>query len=316
MSTLTEEQMATLSPEEQAAITDTEYSPEELAAMQGIITEDGVLVPDDDTDPGIDPVPADPNIPALAPATVKTPDPAPVPPVVADPAPDAMPEPAIPTAKQAPVYQAPAVEDYDNKIKTIADQETALKEQFKDGSIDFDEYSAQQSKLIHDRTALDRQQTKSEIAVEMTAQNQDQLWKSTVSNSLARYAKEDGGIDYHKDADKAGDLDQIVKVLAANPANADRSMEWFMDEGHKRVKALHGLATAPAPTPKETVAEAVAKRTPPVTAVPKTLAHVPGADGPGDIESEFANLDTLEGEALEGAIAKMSAAQRERYARS
>jgi hypothetical protein len=42
---------------------------------------------------------------------------------------------------------------------------------------------------------------------------------------------------------------------------------------------------------------------------------VPGGDGPGDVEGEFAHLDALEGEALESAIAKMSPAQREKFSR-
>jgi hypothetical protein len=55
-------------------------------------------------------------------------------------------------------------------------------------------------------------------------------------------------------------------------------------------------------------------RKPPLDAVPKTLAQVPGSDGPGDVDgNEFSDVDRLTGDAMEAAIAKMSAAQRDRY---
>jgi len=49
-------------------------------------------------------------------------------------------------------------------------------------------------------------------------------------------------------------------------------------------------------------------------AVPKTLAQVPGSDGPGDVGSEFAAVDSLSGDELEDAIARMTPAQRAKYA--
>ena len=71
-----------------------------------------------------------------------------------------------------------------------------------------------------------------------------------------------------------------------------------------------------APVPKrETIQEAIAKRKPPVDAAPKTLAQVPGSDGPGDVGSEFADIEALDGMEYEDAIARMSPAQREKFLR-
>jgi len=131
------------------------------------------------------------------------------------------------------------------------------------------------------------------------------------------------GIDYNKDPARAADLDTFVKALANNDTNSDKPMSWFLIEAHKRVKALHGDVAAPAPTPApapaptaaQAIAAAAAARKPDASAAPKTLAQVPGGDGPGDIAGEFAGLDNLEGDALEDAIARMSPAMREKYSR-
>lgn len=313
MSTLTDEQLATLTPEERLAVTDTEYSPEELAAMQGIIEEDAGHTADPDDDDDGEPDPA-----------AKTPEPAKVEPAKADPA-KVDPDPAADTtpakvesaakvddAPFIPAYKAEAPADFDDRIKEINTQEAALKTQFREGTLDFDEYEDKRGELILQREELNRQRTKAEVSTEMQAQTQDQLWQRSVNSALNRYAAETGGIDYRKDTAKAGDLDLFVKSLAQKPENADKSMDWFLDEANKRVKALHGLE---APKPTDPAADPVARRKPPIEAVPKSLAQVPGSDGPGDVDGEFANLDRLEGDQLEAAIAKMTPAQRERFAR-
>jgi hypothetical protein len=55
---------------------------------------------------------------------------------------------------------------------------------------------------------------------------------------------------------------------------------------------------------------------PPADAAPRTLADVPGGDGPGDVGGEFADVLALDGEAYEHAIARMSPAQRDKFLRS
>jgi hypothetical protein len=103
-------------------------------------------------------------------------------------------------------------------------------------------------------------------------------------------------------------------MFANEPANEDKSMEWFLNQAHKWVmfnRDIKPAKQAPA-DPKKAAAE---KRKPDLSGLPQTLADVPGADGPGDVASEFASLDSLDGEALESAIARMSPTQRERYLR-
>jgi hypothetical protein len=145
----------------------------------------------------------------------------------------------------------------------------------------------------------------------MTTQTAQSQWQTEINKAIARAAKEDG-IDYRTDQAKANDWDQFVRILAARPEHSDKPMDWFLAEAHKRVMALHGVAKGPA-TPADPVADAKNKRKPPIGAVPKTLAQVPGSDGPGDVASEFADVDSLDGWELEQAIARMSPAQRAKY---
>jgi len=73
---------------------------------------------------------------------------------------------------------------------------------------------------------------------------------------------------------------------------------------------MYGIGLVAAPV----VADVKASRKSPIDAAPKTLAQVPGGNGPGDVDgNEFSDVDRLTGDAQEAAIAKMTPAQRERY---
>lgn len=216
-----------------------------------------------------------------------------------------------PTAKEVS-YTAPLPSDYDDQIKAIKDEDAALRQKFKDGEIDIDERDAGLAALAEKREGLVIQRAKAEIAREMSQQSAQRQWESTVATFLTGAAKEEGGFDYRKDDGKRADLDQFLKILADKPENADKPMDWFLQEAHKRVKALHGVAPAPK---RETVEEAVARRRASVSAMPKNLSQVPGSDGPGDVDGEFADIERLEGLEYEAAIAKLTPAQREKFLR-
>jgi hypothetical protein len=303
-----------LTAEEREAFNESEYSAAELEAMKKLAGDDGDY---DDVDDG------DPNEVLDAngkPVTVETPtekageakpDAMAADAAAADTAAKATPEPEPAQDKQL-VYKAALPEDFDTKVKDLSDKSAALRAQFKAGEIDFDAFEEQNATLAQDREALTMARAKAEISQEMTQQNAETQWNNAI-NRLYSNAKTEG-IDYKADQERNAELDQFVKVLANNPAHQDKSMDWFLTEAHKRVMVLNGknisAATQQAdPAPKP----AAQNRNPP--AAPKTIAHIPGGDGPGDVGGEFAHLDSLDGNDLESAIAKMSAAQREKYSR-
>jgi hypothetical protein len=215
--------------------------------------------------------------------------------------------------KFKPQYEASLPQDFDDQVKAVSEESRALAQQFKDGEIDFDEFESKRAELDSKRDELRELKVKAEIATEMSQQSAQQEWTFTVKSFVRATAKSDG-IDYARDEAKRGDLDMFVKALAQDPKTADKEMGWFLEEAHRRVKALHGLGKQEAAAPAGEKKPEKPNRKPPLDAAPKTLAQVPGGDGPGDVGDEFADLDSLEGEALERAIAKMSPAQREKFA--
>ena len=309
MSTLDADALATLTPEEREAIESNDMTPDELAAMQRIAGEDGDDDDDDDDD--------DDSSANAAPVEGKAApsEAADAPAAQADAADTQAPAPA--QARQStPRYEAPLPADYDTKVQELAEREAELKRKFRSGEMEFDDFETQRAELLTERESLTIARTKAEISQEMTAQSAQQAWQNTVNEFLDTALKE-GAVDYRKDSEKMDDLDQFVKTLAAKESNSDKPMSWFLQEAHRRVQALHGL-TAPAPSPSPAPAQAGNKtrRAPPIDAVPATLANVPGGDGPGDVDGEFSDVLSLDGMEYETAIARMSAAQRERFLRA
>ena len=299
MSTLDADALATLTPEEREAIEGSEHSEADLEALKKVAGESDASDDDDgdqdDADDGDD---------DAAPIEGKT--------APAEAAAEDDTEDEAPARQAVPRYEAQLPSDYDDQIKALKDRDAELRQKFKDGEIDIDERDAGLAELSEQRERLLVARAKAEISQEMTQQTAAQQWQNTVNTFLARVAKEEGGFDYRKDTAKAEDLDGFVKMLANKQENADKPMEWFLQEAHKRVQALHGVAPAPK---RETVEDAKVKRKPPVDAAPKTLAQVPGSDGPGDVDDQFADVTALDGWELEQAIARMTPAQREKFAR-
>lgn len=298
MSAFDADALATLTTEEREAIEASDMTPEELEALKKIADSSADAKDDDDDDDDDDDGDADEGEQGAA-------EPADT---VADEAPAAQAQPA-----PAP-YEARLPDDFDQQVKALTDKEGELKRQFREGELDFDEFEAQRAELATQREALTIARAKAEISREMSAQTVEQQWRSTVLSFMDKAAKTDG-VDYRKDAEKAADLDQFVKTLASKEANADKPMEWFLAEAHRRVQALHGMTPPPQAAAKPAPAKPT-DRKPPLQAVPATLAQVPGSDGPGDVEGEFSDVLALEGLEYEQAIARMSPSQRERFLRA
>jgi hypothetical protein len=318
-SKLSDETAAMLTPEEREAIEEGEFTDAELKALQTIAGDDAGPAGSGDGDDSDDDSADDEG--AGAPIEGEGADgkkaegsPANAPPAAAQ-------TQDRPAAEASHRYEAKLPDDFDARVAAIKEREAALKEKFKAGEMEVDEYEAERDKVAADREALTIARAKAEISAEMNTQSAEQQWAGTVRSFVVEAAAAQGGIDYRKDADKMTDLDGFVKLLAGNPANNDKSMRWFLDEAHRRVLALHDMP-APAraqakPDPKaaaDAKKAASEQRKPPVKEAPQTLATVPGGDGPGDVGDEFADIMSLDGMEFEAAVARMSPAQREKFA--
>lgn len=228
------------------------------------------------------------------------------------------PDPVAPApAAVETTYRAEKPADYDAQAEAIKTERKSLTERFKAGEIEIDEYEAEVEKLDQKREDLLVARVKSEVASESSEQAAAARWQAAIE-SLFEQAKQGAApIDYRADAAKANDLDMFVRAIAANPANEKMGMAGWLAEADRRVRALHGLVSPDAPPQKskqDVLKEHRESRKPPMDAVPKTIADVPGGDGPGDVGSEFADLDNLDGEELEAALARLTPAKRAAYA--
>lgn len=307
--------LANLTDEERAAIAGDDLSEDERAALQDIAGDEDIdddLDDDDGDDDGDDdqdddaadaesapdvPVAAE-DKPAKAPAAAETAD-------AADDGEDV----AAPA-----VYQASLPDDFDDRVKAIDDAEAEAARKFEAGEIEAPAYVIETRRIAKERGELDRIQVKAEMAVEMTQQAAMNQWQRQISQFM-REAKKADGVDYLKDEALNAELDTMVKALANNPAHANKSGAWFLGQAHKAVKAMHGITGKPAADPKPSATNdgKPASRKPPIDKAPKTLAQVPGGEGPGDVADEFVNLDNLDGDDYENALAKLTPSQRQRY---
>lgn len=314
--------LSTLEPEERAAIAGGDVDPADKAALEAIVNTASTVLEDpedgDDDETADDAAAAAEN--SLAePAAAAAPAPAAAAPAApAETVAEVEPAAPAPRAVESAAYQATLPTDYNDRVAKLAEDRKDLRARRDAGEIDMAEFDAESERLGDERDALNKLALKAEISQETEQQNAQRQWRNAIESQF-RAAKADG-IDYATDAAKQADLDTFVKVLANNPATADKPMEWFLEEAHKRVKALHGVgiamgvSTAADVTTKPAAAKP-ADRKPPVAAIPKGLSQVAGGDGPGDLAGEFAEIDRLEGDDLESAIGKMTPVQRERYMR-
>lgn len=225
----------------------------------------------------------------------------------------------------APVYTYELPADFDERMAGVRTAQETLLDRFESGELTREELRTEQENLAEQRRELDSMRNRAEVAADMNQQAQANARDQLVGALFDAAAKpEHGGIDYRKDKAKLDDLDLFVKRLAADDANADKPLEWFLNEAHKRVRVLHGVAPAPAPVPApapaatktaaQIKAEAAAARKP---NIPNDvdLSALPGGSDASDVDGEFSDIYALEGDAYEDAIAKMARTQPERFAR-
>jgi hypothetical protein len=304
---------ATMSDEEKAGIAGVDYTPAELATMERLAQAPAGSDEDDDDD---EVAGADAGGAAAAAASAEKPAGGEAGAEAGTPGEDTAQEQSASQVEPnpvAPVYKASLPEDFNARVEAVQAKEAEVWAKFEAGDLTREELQAELRKVNAEQSELSTIKLKADLSNEMNAQSAQTQWESAVNRALKEFAKpEHGGIDYAKDAAKLADFDQFVKVLANKPENESRSMDWFLQEAHKRVRALHGINAAPAKN--DALEQAKERRKPDLKVVPASLAQVPGGDGPGDVGSEFADVDQLEGDALEDAIRAMSPERRQRYA--
>jgi len=188
----------------------------------------------------------------------------------------------------------------------IASQLTELDDVFEAGDISLSDYNAQ-------RDNLRDEQIMAKMAEKHNEQSADQLWDWQQNRFYGDHS------EYESDPIRFGALDSALRTLYQEESNTGKEGDWFLNEAHKLVEASMGKSPGNddpvADTNKKTVTTKTNSRSKEVD-VPKTLANMPAADDNQVTDSKYNVLDKLEGMDLESALAGMSDKDRDNYLRA
>lgn len=325
--------LATMTEDEVAAITDETPVPGERTAADAAAGSDDAGDDDDDQGGAADAVAAEPGLiegkgaadkieakGAEADAVVDAAAVQQAPAKAAEPAKQEQPAAAAaeePAAPPPPAFSFQPPADFEQRTTALKEGEAALWQRFEGGELSQAELQRELGKMAEERDALRAIQLKAELAADMQRQQAEHARDVAVAALFKRAGAD--GVNYREDKASARDLDTFLKALAADEANEDKPLQWFLDEAHKRVLVLRGKEPArqqkPATTPAQSVQAALAARKPDTSSAAVSLAHVPGGQGQGDVGGEFDDIMALDGEAFEDALDEMRRRQPQRWAR-
>ena len=208
---------------------------------------------------------------------------------------EAKPAAASPEAVELPTYKAEVPQDYKAQRAELMKAKADAMKQLMDGEIDADAYAAEDARVSEALEDLAAARIRAETLQEANAQSQ-QAYQARAIQRLIANAKSE--VDYAADATAQKQFDTSLQVLAAQPDNAGKDFADLIEDAHKMVKAMRGIAPQAKP---------VAERKPAGDA-PVTLRGVPSASTPntGGVIEQIARL---KGPAYEAAYAKLTPAQ-------
>lgn len=299
MSTLLDESaLSTLTDEEREAMGGDEYSEEAKEAIARIAADAAGDDDDDDKD--------NEATPAAEPEAVKDPEPDPEPaqkPVE----PDTQQATSPPVVASAPKYADGLPSDYADKLASIEARREKIEAEFDEGQIDLVQHRKSMAELGRDRDEL--------LIAKARAETLQAINETNSRNAHAAFERafvervRNDGVDYTQQRNQRLFNSMLADIAEVSPG---KSEAWYWEQAHASVMRARGVAV---PAKADAVQTAVAARKTTVANAPKTLAQVPGADGPGDVGGEFADVDALSGLALEDAIRRMTPEQRIKYLR-
>lgn len=210
---------------------------------------------------------------------------------------EAKPAAASPEAAELPTYKAELPQDYKAQRAELLKAKADAMKQLMDGEIDAETFAAEDMRVAEALEDLAAARIRAETLQEANAQSQ-QAYQARAIQRLIANAKSE--VDYAADATAQKQFDTSLQVLAAQPDNAGKDFADLIEDAHKMVKAMRGIAHAPkAPAPERK----------PAGDVPVTLRSLPSASTPntgGVIEQ----IGRLKGPAYEAAFDKLTPAQK------
>ena len=210
---------------------------------------------------------------------------------------NADPAPAVASTEAAelPTYKAEVPQDYKAQRADLMKAKADAMKQLMDGEIDAEAYAAEDARVSEALEDLAAARIRAETLQEANAQSQQTYQARAIQRLIANTKSE---VDYAADATAQKQFDTSLQVLAAQPDNAGKDFADLIEDAHKMVKAMRGIAPQARP--------GVERR--PAGDAPVTLRGVPSASTPntGGVIEQIARL---KGPAYEAAYAKLTPAQ-------
>lgn len=222
----------------------------------------------------------------------------------ATPAAEAEPAAAEAVQKSLPVLVATPPEDAQAKLTDISGKKDALIEQFDNGDITAKEYQKGLDTLGREERQIEMQVHEFNLSQKLEQQRLQNDWVSTCNRFV------ETNTVYKEKPDLYQVLDQEVRFLATQAGTENWSGQKFLDEAHRRVSLLHGIAAAPGAKAVTPAPQANKRELPP------NLARVPAADVEDTNGGRFAVLDRMANSdplGYEETLAKMPQAERDAY---
>ena len=195
-----------------------------------------------------------------------------------------------------PAYKAELPADHKAQRTELLQAKADAMRKLMDGEMTAEEFAAEEMRVTEALEDLAAARIRAETLQEANAQSQQAYQARTIQRLIAKAKAE---VDYATDTAAQQQFDTSLRVLAAQPANADKDFADLAEDAHKMVKAMRGIAQTPKPS-------AADRR--PAGDAPVTLRSLPSASTPntGGVIEQIARL---KGPAYEAAYAKLTPAQ-------
>ena len=214
-----------------------------------------------------------------------------------------------PTQAQAPLA-AKAPGDAEARGAAIDEREADLKRKLDDGDITTAEFMDGLKVVGKDRSNLEWEVRKAELAAEMTEQARTNAWNKEVADFMTTT-----GAKLTASRPMMLAFDEVVKAITADPANQSLSDRQMLSKAYRQFEGdLSKMGvTATAPKAPSAPVPAAPKRE---RNIPPTLARVPSTDIEPTDGGKWAVLDRMADKdpiAYERAVERMSDAERAEY---
>lgn len=214
-------------------------------------------------------------------------------------------------AAHAPILVAEAPEKAQERLQEIAGEKKALRKQYDEGELTFEDYESAAEKLDDERMDIKLALNTAETAQKIAQQQEINAREAEINGFLAEVE-----IPRDPNNEQFRFLDNAVRAVAALPDSAEKSAREVLQEAYdlcvfkKQLPARGEQRQEQRQEPAKPAAKPAVQRKP----APPTLAKVPAADMTGTADgSKFAYLDRLDPVAREAAFAKLSPADQDAY---